>query len=285
TAAKLRSDGICIQDKSNNKLSVSVSSGAEFKTTTVGNAVSGSVSVPHCDNLDKSLSGKNSFTVEANFIPTGNPQFNMIRSKGDHAFGLRVENGFVHFFIHAGGEWRTVSYTTSTTDGWLNKMHQLAGIYDAENDMIRIYCDGKMAAEKSTGTSAGVTESSYNFTIGSCPETNRGSQADFYEVRVYSKALTAAELSSQNTSKPAYSPDSKYVQLWLDFDNVSEENLIGDIDLDGKISSADLVELNGYLLGKTKFSAGQYSVGDLNGDGKIDVFDMIELRKIVTGNN
>ena len=285
TAAKLRSDGICIQDKSNNKLSVSVSSGAEFKTTTVGNAVSGSVSVPHCDNLDKSLSGKNSFTVEANFIPTGNPQFNMISSKGDHAFGLRVENGFVHFFIHAGGEWRTVSYTTSTTDGWLNKMHQLAGIYDAENDMIRIYCDGKMAAEKSTGTSAGVTESSYNFTIGSCPETNRGSQADFYEVRVYSKALTAAELSSQNTSKPTYSPDSKYVQLWLDFDNVSEGNLIGDIDLDGKISSADLVELNGYLLGKTKFSAGQYSVGDLNGDGKIDVFDMIELRKIVTGNN
>ena len=75
--------------------------------------------------------------------------------------------------------------------GWIGKKHQLAGIYDAENNMIRIYCDGKMVAEKSTGTTSGVTESSYNFTIGKCPETNRGSASDFYEVRVYSKALTA----------------------------------------------------------------------------------------------
>ena len=44
--------------------------------------------------------------------------------------------------------------------------------------------------------------------------------ADFYEFRVYSKALTESELSSQNTSSPAYGANSKYVQLWLDFDNV-----------------------------------------------------------------
>ncbi len=164
-------------------------------------------------------------------------------------------------------------------------MHQLAGIYDAENNMIRIYCDGKMVAEKATGTTSGVTESSYNFTIGACPETNRGSQADFYDVRVYSKALTATELASQNTSSPAYGPDSKYVQLWLDFDNMAEGTLIGDINADGKVSSADLVQLEGYLLNKNKFTLEQYNAGDINGDGSTDAFDMVGLRKLVIENS
>jgi beta-galactosidase len=285
TAAKLRSDGASVQDKSHNKLVVPVSAGATLKSTTAGTAVSGKVSVPACDDLNKALSGKNSFTVEANFIPTGNPGFNMISSKGDHAFGLRTENGFLYFFIHAGGEWRSVSFATSTTDGWLGKMHQLAGIYDAENNMLRIYCDGKMVAEKATGTTSGVTESGYNFTIGACPETNRGSQADFYDVRVYSKALTATELASQNTSSPAYAPDSKYVQLWLDFDNMAEGTLIGDINADGKVSSSDLVQLEGYLLNKNKFTLEQYNAGDINSDGSTDAFDMVGLRKLVIENS
>ena len=278
-AAKLRSDGASIQDKSHNKLVVPVSSGAQLKTTSDGNAIAGAVSVPQCDSIDKALSGKNSFTVEANFVPTGAPQFNMIASKGDHAFGLRTENNKLYFFIHAGGEWRAVEYQTADQSGWLGKKHQLAGIYDAENDMLRIYCDGKMVAEKSTGTTSGVTESSYNFTIGKCPETNRGSASDFYEVRVYSKALTESELISQNTSSPAYGPDSQYVQLWLDFDNIAEsvelppeedDYLLGDANLDGKVSIADATAILQSLGNKDKYALNEeaarnadcYNVGD-----------------------
>ena len=208
----------------------------------------------------------------------------MIASKGDHAFGLRTENNMLYFFIHAGGEWRSVSYARSTdaASGWIGQMHQLAGIYDAENDMIRIYCDGKMVAEKSTGTSAGVTESSYNLTLGSCPETNRSSEADFYDLRVYSKALTASELASQNTSDPAYPADSKYVQLWLDMDNAAKNAVVGDIDLDGEATVSDLVLLQNYLLRRKTFTYEQFSAADINLDSYVDAFDLVELRKILS---
>ena len=80
-AAKLRSDGVCVQDKSHNKLSVPVGNGSTLKETASGNYVNGSVTIPPASDLNGCLSGNNSFTVEANFIPTGNPQFNMIASK------------------------------------------------------------------------------------------------------------------------------------------------------------------------------------------------------------
>ena len=262
TAAKLRSNGTSIQDKSPNNLVVPVTGSAKLKSTADGNAVSGDVSVPQCDSIDKALSGHNSFTVEANFVPTGNPQFNMIASKGDHAFGLRTENSKLYFFIHAGGEWRAVEYSGGS-DQWLGKKHQVAGIYDAENNMLRIYCDGKMVAEKATGTTSGVTTSGYNFTIGKCPETNRGSASDFYEVRVYSKALSEAELASQNTASPAYGPDDKCVQLWLDFDNIAvasdvpddpTPSLIGDANLDAKVTIADATAIIQSLGNKDKYA-------------------------------
>ncbi len=282
-AAQLRSDGTSIQDKSHNKIVVPVGSGSSFKQTSSGNAVSGSVTIPAADDLNGALSGKKSFTVEANFIPTGNPQFNMIASKGDHAFGLRTENNMLYFFIHAGGAWRTVSYSrsTDTSSGWIGQKHQLAGSYDAENDMIRIYCDGKMVAEKSTGTTEGVTLSGYDVTLGACPETGRGSQADFYEFRVYSKALTESELASQNTSSPAYSPDSRYVQLWLDFDNIAESALIGDVNLDGSVNIADAVVLQNYLLGRKPLSADSKTAADMDCNGKINVFDIMLLKRLI----
>nr|MBP7187950.1 hypothetical protein [Ruminococcus sp.] len=292
TAAKLRSDGISVQDKSSNALTIPVKSPAVFKSTTAGNAVSGSLSIPSGNSIGKSLEGKNSFTVEAEFVPTGNPGFNMIASKGDHAFGLRTENGMLYFFIHAGGEWRTVSYKTGTDEasGWIGRKHQLAGIYDAENNMIKIYCDGKMVAEKSTGTSAGITSSSYDLTMGACPETGRTSMADFYEFRVYSKALSESELASQRTASPAYAPDSPYVKLWLDFDNIAENEAIddipddipqddpkkdilyGDANCDGEISMDDAVLIMQSIANPSKYglsgsdSSHMTKQGSLNGD-------------------
>ena len=294
TAAKLRSDGTSIQDKSQNKLVVPITGTAQLKSTTDGNAVSGDVTVPQCDSIDKALSGHNSFTVESNFIPTGNPQFNMIASKGDHAFGLRTENNKVYFFIHAGGEWRSVEYT-GTGDQWLGKKHQVAGIYDAENDMLRIYCDGKIVAEKATGTTSGVTTSGYNFTIGKCPETNRGSAADFYEVRVYSKALSETELASQNTASPTYGPDDKCVQLWLDFDNIAENveepddptpSLLGDANLDGKVTIADATAILQSIGNKDKYALSDEAKLNADccnpGDG-ITASDALAIQKLDAG--
>ncbi|MBO7396395.1 MAG: hypothetical protein J6U16_09830, partial [Ruminococcus sp.] len=191
----------------------------------------------------------------------------------------------------AGGEWRSVEYT-GTGDQWLGNKHQVAGIYDAENDMLRIYCDGKIVAEKATGTTSGVTTSGYNFTIGKCPETNRGSAADFYEVRVYSKALSASELSSQNTASPTYGPDDKCVQLWLDFDNiavVSDEpddptpSLIGDANLDGKVTIADATAILQSLGNKDKYALSDEAKLNADcfnpGDG-VTAADALSIKKL-----
>ncbi|MCR5074789.1 MAG: DUF4981 domain-containing protein [Ruminococcus sp.] len=293
--AKLRSDGTSIKDKSQNDLTVPVTASASLKSTSDGNCVSGNVSVPSSSAIDKTLSGNNSFTVEANIVPTGDPGFNMIASKGDHAFGLRTEKNTLYFFIHAGGEWRSVSCERSTdaSSGWIGKMHQIAGIYDAEQNMIRIYCDGKMMAEKATGTTGGVTTSGYNLTLGKCPETNRGSSIDFYEFRVYSKALTADELASQNTSSPAYAPDNKYVQLWLDFDNIAESNdepdepkLIGDANDDGDVTVADAVAILQFIGNKDKYQLtddGKLNADCCNpGDG-ITGSDALAIQKLDSG--
>ena len=123
--------------------------------------------------------------------------------------------------------------------------------------------------------------------MAKCPETGRKSQADFYEMRVYSKALTASELASQNTASPAYTADSEYVQLWLDFDNIAEapqdipdeDILYGDADCDGKSDIADAVVLQKWLLNDSKFTFKNWKNIDMNGDGMIDVFDLIMLKK------
>ncbi|MBQ9897964.1 MAG: DUF4981 domain-containing protein, partial [Ruminococcus sp.] len=281
-AAKLRSSGVSVQDKSRNALTVPVGGSASIKDTANGKAVTGSLSIPSGSGLDKCLSGKNSFTVEVNVVPTGNPEFNMFAGKGDSAFALRTRNNSLDFFVYAGGQWRPL-YCEMGTDyasGWIGNMHQVAGIYDAENDMMRLYVDGRMIGEKSTGTSDGVGATGFDLTVGACPDTGRSSQAEFYDVRVYSKALSASELASQNTSSPMYKPDSEYVQLWLDFDNSGAGTLLGDINADGAVNTADMVMLQSHLIGETPLRNSQFAAADVITDGTVDIFDMIELRHI-----
>ena len=146
---------------------------------------------------------------------------------------------------------------------------------------MEVYVDGKMIGEKGTGTTAGVASSGYPLTIGACPDTGRSSSAEFYECRVYSKALTAAELSSQNTGSPAYGPDSKYVQLWLDFDNLAEGVLTGDITGDGKVDTLDLVALQKYLHKRLAFNDAKYAAADVDGNGEVDVFDLGTMKRML----
>ena len=164
-----------------------------------------------------------------------------------------------------------------SSDGWMGNMHQVAGIYDASANQIRIYLDGKIVKEMDMETTDGIASSAYPVTIGKCPETGRGSEADFYEVRVYSKALSESELRSQNTASPAYGADSPAVQLWLDFDNVAEGALIGDLNLDGAVNAKDVKLLQDWLHMKKVTIKGD---ADLNGDGVWDVFDLSALKQI-----
>lgn len=283
-AARQRSDGVSVKDKSQNGFVIPVGASAELKETGSGNAVSGALGITAGGGLDRYVEGKQSFTIEVNVVPTGNPEFNMFAGKGDSAFALRTRQGYLDFFVYAGGQWRSLycSMPTDAASGWIGKKHQVAGIYDAEKNQIRVYADGKMLGEANTNTTEGVAHSVYDLTVGACPDTGRGSQADFYEVRLYSKALTAQELASQNTAGPAYQPDSPYVQLWLDFDNLAGAALRGDVNQDGAVTRLDAVALRDYLLTKKNLTAEQLLAADLDGSGKVNAADLSVLKAVIS---
>ena len=278
-AAKLRSNGVSVQDKSRNALTIPVGGSAKLGSSDSGNYISGALTIPHNSDIDSAIEGNNSFTVEVNVVPTGSQQFNMFAGKGDYAFGFRAGNNTLDFFIFAGGEWRSLycDMKADASSGWVGKKHQVAGIYDAQSNMLRVFCDGMIIGEKAVGTTAGVAHSDYNLTLGACPETGRNSVADFYELRVYSKALSANELSAQNTASPAYAPDSEYVKLWLDFDNIAEASdmpqddiLYGDTNCDGKVELADAILIMQSLANPDKYGLSGSNDKHLTDQGKLN---------------
>lgn len=209
-----------IPDQSKNGLMIPYENTASFADSGDGIVMRGNLAVPFNDILDPVLEGKSSFTVEVNVTPTGQPDFNMFAGKGDYAFALRGRSGTVDFHIYAGGSWRSIEapMTAELSANWLNNEHQIVGTYNAETNTIAVYADGVLLREQATGTTDGVAHSDFNFTIGACPSTGRTSQADFNDVHVYSKALTADEVAAQYSDTPAIGADDASVELWVDFE-------------------------------------------------------------------
>ncbi len=215
-AAAYRDTPPAVEDKSKNGLVIPLPDTARIDESGGESRLVGSVAAPLPDGI---FEGKRSFTVEAVVTPTGDPAFNMFVGKGDYAFALRTRPGTLDFHIFAGGAWRSIAYymPDEMKAGWVGRRHQTAGVYDAQNNTISLYADGKVLAVQPTGTDEGVAASDYDFTIGACPDTGRGSEADFHAVRAYSRALTEAELASQITAEPMLPPEDASVELWLDF--------------------------------------------------------------------
>ena len=216
----LKDKEVYILDSSKNAIQIPYQETAEFfrKDGTVW--MKGQLAVPENDSLYAALEGKNSFTIEVNAIPTGNMDFNMFAGKGDYAFALRCSgNNNVGFHIYAGGAWRPIEYvmTAEEKNNWYHQEHQILGLYDAENNLIQLYVDGALKEEVKTNTTSGVAHSDYNLIIGACPDTGRTSSTDFENIRVYNKALTAAEVAGQYGDEPAITAADESVELWVDF--------------------------------------------------------------------
>lgn len=279
-----------LQDQSKNQIVIPVTSSATLKTDGDQTVMSGSVSIPSNNSLGAALEGKNSFTIEVNVTPTGNPEFNMFAGKGDNALALRTRPGLLDFHIYAGGAWRSLTYTMpdSMANSWVGREHQIAGIYDAANNMLRIYADGTMLAEKATGTTEGVAHTNYNLTIGACPDTGRTSQAEFSSIRVYNKALTASELSSQNTNSPKYSATDDVVELWVNFlapEPAPDETLFGDINCDGVVKIDDVVLGSRLVAEDTTITVSPQGMlnADCAFDSRIDAADTTKILSFLAG--
>jgi len=62
---------------------------------------------------------------------------------------------------------------------------------------------------------------------------------------------------------------------------IPNEAVLGDVNLDGQFTVADLVLMQKYLLGSETFSKQQAEAADINDDGNIDVYDLIRFRKLI----
>ena len=273
-----------LQDLSKHAIQIPTGTNCEMKETNGQTVLSGSVQIPTQGVLDSVYEGRKSFTAEVNTIPTGNPTFNMLVSNGDHGFSLRTRPGVLEFFIYADDDWQMV--TCDQPAGWIGNQHQVAGIYDAENNTIAVYADGQILGTQQLSTAGGTTRSGYGVTLGACPETGRGSEAEFSSLRIYSKALTAAELKSQNTETPAYPADHTAVELWVDPNAepaVTEQGLIGDVNLDDTVDVSDAVLLARFVAEDTTAVVKEQGKrnADCSGDGNLSGDDTILILKYI----
>ena len=69
----------------------------------------------------------------------------------------------------------------------------------------------------------------------------------------------------------------------VDCDVVLAIGLIGDLNLDGKIDSADALQILRYDVGKTTFDSLQKIAGNINVDGKLDSADALQILRFDVG--
>lgn len=170
------------------------------------------------DNADafykEMFSGNNPFTVDVVMNPNGAGSGpNMIFSKGDECTAMRIYGGSVNFYIFEGNDtWNMITAPLSSSQ--MNSWIRITGVYTGSE--LRIYVNGNLASSAGAGA---LIPSDYPLGIGYCPMYPADSNdpylswASFRNVHVYSRALSAQEISGNTVTEA----DSAAV-LWYDFD-------------------------------------------------------------------
>jgi beta-galactosidase len=139
-----------------------------------------------------------------------------IVAKGDHSYALEMADpDTIEFFVYD-GTWHTV--TADVPAGWADQWHRVTGTYDGT--ALRIYVDGTELA--STPYTGRISWTQWPVNIGRNSEKHgdgwagRTGVGAVDDVRVYDRALTAAELAG------GADPTGQAL-LALDFDEVVED--------------------------------------------------------------
>ncbi|MFZ9738863.1 MAG: LamG-like jellyroll fold domain-containing protein, partial [Prochlorotrichaceae cyanobacterium] len=164
------------------------------------------------------------FTVEAwinidefdsvwqTIVATGNQSWRLHRNNNTNKIAFTVGNQENEVI-------RTVNSQTSFPDG---QWHHLAGVYDGTN--VHLYVDGVLEGSSNATIAFDVPDSNFNITIGYNPEsvgingeTGRHFDGKIDEVKLWDRALTAAEIvNNLTTDLTGSEPD--LVGYW-DFDD------------------------------------------------------------------
>lgn len=195
-----------------------------------GNSLlSGDIDPAANDKINAVMSGKNSFTLETWIKQTEAKPFSTIMAKGDHQVALRTAGAdTLTFYVYAGGNWIQNDYRAPAN--WIGEWHHIAATFDGTN--MKVYCDGEELACIVTGGAKPVTSdiATSNSEFGIGIESEHAGERDganhYAYARVYSKALTQAEIRAQiaadnGTGEYAVGYDDSAVLMWMDYSDAT----------------------------------------------------------------
>ncbi|MFD7701388.1 glycoside hydrolase family 2 TIM barrel-domain containing protein [Streptomyces caelestis] len=157
---------------------------------------------------DDSLDLTGSLTLEAWVTPGVTGYHQPILTKGDTQYALKQTDGTLEFFIHSGGQWITASW--ALPDDWTGREHHVAGVFDADAGTLTLYADGVVRGTRATARRPGSTTAPLALASDADNQTREFS-GTVRRARVYARALTAAELASDDRG-----PGDDGVRFWFD---------------------------------------------------------------------
>ncbi len=149
-------------------------------------------------------------------------------TKGSNQYGLvQTDAQTLEFYLHAG---ERVAVTARVPQDWEEQWHHVAGVYDGRQ--LALWIDGEAIA---TRAHTGMIDSRpFPFNVGRNAEVHGQehpgelSNAAFDRVRIFARALSAAELASN-------SPQLRQeALLWLDFDEAGEQGEFYSLGIGGR---------------------------------------------------
>ncbi|MBT8479699.1 MAG: DUF4981 domain-containing protein, partial [Gemmatimonadetes bacterium] len=167
-------------------------------------------------------------TLDAWVLPSPWNGTGALLTKGSNQYGLlQTDPQTLEFYLHAG---ERVAVTTSVPDDWEGQWHHVAGVYDGRR--LTLWIDGEAVATRAhTGT---IDSRPFPVNVGRNAEVHGQehpgelSNTAFDRVRIFARALSAAELASD-------SPQLRQeALLWLDFDEVVEEGEFYSLGIGGR---------------------------------------------------
>lgn len=176
--------------------------------------------------LDSALS-QNSFTVEVWVNQKSMSGYKTIFARGDHQVAIRSDSGNIfQLYVYAGGSWQQYDY--SIPANWAGSWHHLAVVLNGTS--MELYLDGAKQTPSNNVNPINGTVASTNEPFGIGIESEHKGERDgdskYAYVRIYNKALTAAELSEQmnadfGSGDYAIGSDDSSVVMWMDYSDVT----------------------------------------------------------------
>ncbi len=160
---------------------------------------------------DKGLDLTGSLTLEAWITPHFTGYHQPVLAKGDTQYALKQTDGRFEFFLHGGGQWITASW--ALPDDWTGREHHVAGVYDADAGTLTLHVDGQVRAVRAASRGPDVNTAPLSLATD-VDNPTREFSGTIRRARVYARALTAAELTSE--AADGRGPGGEGVRFWFD---------------------------------------------------------------------